>query len=176
SHLYTNGILATPDVLEKLKEWGIVELRFHISASNFSKKVINNMKAAKKIGFVVSVEEPALPENKKKLLKHLPLFEKIGISHLNLIECQVTPNNYSYLEKKYPNGIIYRDLLWHLYDEGMVYDIIEEVIKKKYSFSVIDCNSRVECTRDAHHTMLNPQLINWSNMDGACLDFNDKLE
>ena len=62
SHLYTNGTLATKEVLTQLKEFGITELRFHMSASNFSKLVKENMIMAKSMGFVVTVEEPALPE------------------------------------------------------------------------------------------------------------------
>ena len=32
----------------------------------------------------------------------------------------------------------------HLYDEGLVYDLMEEVVAKGYSFSVLDCNSFVK--------------------------------
>ena len=64
NHLYTNGILADKEMLEFLKDCGVIELRFHPSASFFSDKVMKNMKTASEMGFVVSVEEPSLPENK----------------------------------------------------------------------------------------------------------------
>jgi pyruvate formate-lyase activating enzyme-like uncharacterized protein len=126
------------------------------------------MRAAIKAGFIVSVEEPSLLENKDKLIETLPALNDIGIKHLNLVECQITSFNREYLDKKYPEGKIHRDNLWHLYDEGMVYDIIEKVIKNKYEFSVIDCNSRVECCRSTNQITLIPELLDWSMMDEAC--------
>lgn len=174
SHLYTNGTLADKKMLEFLKECEVSELRFHISASNFNKKVFFSMKDAVDMGFIVTVEEPSLPENKEPLMAYLEVLDKIGINHLDMVECQVTRDNKSYLESKYPNGRIYRDYLWHFYDEGMVYDIMEEVINKKYSFSVIDCNSRVECCRATNQVTLIPEIHDINMMNGACL--NDNIE
>ena len=34
-----------------------------------------------------------------------------------------------------------------MYDDGMVYDIIEEKVKNNYKFSIIDCNIRTEMHR-----------------------------
>lgn len=170
SHLYTNGMLADEEMLRFLKSCNITELRFHISASNFSKTVLENMVTAKSLGFIVAVEEPSLPENKEKITKLLPFFNEVGLDHLDLVECQVTPFNIDYLSRTYPNGRIYRDLLWHLYDEGMSYDIMEERLKNNYKFSVIDCNSRVEGCRGSHQVST-PELIDWSCMDNAIKDF-----
>lgn len=175
NHLYTNGILATHDVLERLKQFGVIELRFHVSASNFSNKVFEHMKDAKRMGFVVTVEEPSLPENKEKILQHLPLFQEIGVKHLDLVECQVTPYNYDYLDKQYSNGVIFRDYLWHFYDSGMVYDVIEEVIDKGYEFSVIDCNSRVEACRETKQILDRPVPLDPNLMEGVKADFNTNL-
>lgn len=177
SHLYTNGMLATPDVLERLKKIEVTELRFHVSASNFSSNVLENMRNAKSMGFIVSVEEPSLSENKEKLMNHLSIFEEIGIKHLDIVECQVLPGNYEYLDKTYPKGRYYRDLLWHLYDEGMVYDIIEEVLDKEYSYSVIDCNSRNEVCRETKQIFGRPteDTLTWSHARDAVAEFDSKL-
>lgn len=168
THLYTNGWYADLEMLTFLRECRVTELRFHISAMNFSDRVYKNMRIAKELGFIVTVEEPSLPENKEGIMKALPLLQEIGITHLDIVECQVTEHNQDYLEKTYPEGRVYRDLLWHMYDEGMVYDIIEEVVKSKYTFSVIDCNSRVEATRDSRQ-MINPKLYDLKMMQGAVL-------
>jgi uncharacterized protein len=170
THLYTNGILAKEKMLDFLKKCNVVELRFHLSASNFSEEVLDNMSLASKMGFVVTVEEPSLLENKDKLIQLLPALDAIQVKHLNLVECQVTSFNLEYLSRMYPEGRIYRDLLWHLYDESMVYDIMEEVLKKNYKFSVIDCNSRVECCRETNQITRVPELLDLNMMDGACND------
>lgn len=159
SHLYTNGMLATEDVLSKLKDLEVTELRFHLSASHFSQRVLDNMVNAIKKGFTVTVEEPALPENQAKLIELLPWFEDIGLNHLDIVECQVTPFNFPYLDKKYPTHRYYVDHLWQMYDEGMTFDIMEEILKNNYSFSAIECNSRIECLREdtTHYgSLINP--------------------
>ena len=141
------------------------ELRFHISASNFSKKVINYMYEAAKMGFIVSVEEPSWPHHKDNIVDLLPTFEDIGVKHLNLVEIQVTEWNIDNIEKAYLGDDtvgIYKDYYWHLYDGGMVYDIMEEVIDKKYSYSVLDCNGGVERCRHGkmHHVFDSPDFYN----------------
>jgi len=166
THMYTNGMLANEEMLEFLKKCNVMELRFHHSASNFSKDVLENMKNAISKGFIVTVEEAALLENKQKIMDMLPIYNEIGIKHYDSVECQVTQFNKPYLDKKYPQGRMYRDFMWHLYDEGMSYDIIEQTLKNNYSFSVIDCNSRVECCRGDKQTSLLP--LDWNKMDGAC--------
>ncbi len=153
-HLYTNGILATKDVLAKLREANVHELRFHITASLYSSVssdvVLQNMYEAKKAGFIVTVEEPSWPAHKEFIFKHLPIFEDIGVQHLNLIEVQVTEHNKHNITSTYKNNDnvgLYRDYFWHLYDGGLVYDVMEEVAAKNYKFSVLDCNSAIERCR-----------------------------
>jgi len=162
-HLYTNGILANKEILSRLNAMEVDEIRFHISASNFSKKVIDNMYEAAKMGFIVSVEEPAWPIHEDIIMKHLPIFEDIGVQHLNIVECQVTEHNIDNIEKTYgfdDEVGIFKDYFWHLYDNGMVYNIMEEVIAKDYSFSILDCNSGVERCRHGkmHHVFDSPNL------------------
>lgn len=165
-HLYTNGILADKEMLKRLKDnLEVDEIRFHISASNFSKKVIDNMYEAAKMNFIVSVEEPAWPIHKPYLFEFLPIFDDIGVKHFNIVEVQVTQWNIDNIDKYYGDDInigIYKDYFWHLYDDGMVYDIIREVIDKKYSYSVLDCNSGVERCRHAkmHHVFDSLDLYN----------------
>ena len=68
-YIYTNGLLADQKMLDFLKECNISEMRFHISASGFSEKVFQNMIAAKNMGFIITVEEPGLPENRDSIIQ-----------------------------------------------------------------------------------------------------------
>jgi len=140
--LYTNGLLASEDTLAFLKnELDINEIRFHLSASKFSENVYRNMQTASDMGFVVVVEEPSLPSHREQLFEMLPRIETIGVRHLDICEVEITQHNIQKLHALFPDGGMYRNACYHLYDEGLVYDLIEEVIKRKYTFSVIDCNS-----------------------------------
>lgn len=169
--LYTNGILANREMLERVKEnLGVHEIRFHLSASDFDPKILDHMRIAAEMGFFVTVEEPSWPHHRKQLFELLPIFEEIGVKHLDIVEVQITPHNYPMIEKYYPGNTarIFKDHFYHLYDEGLVYDIIEEVIKKGYSFSVIDCNSAVERSRHGKESRF---LFDPSTMNGACADW-----
>ena len=161
SHLYTNGMLFSRRILLDLKSANLKEIRFHLSASNFSNRVIDNMMEARAQGFIVTLEEPSLPENKEKLLTVLSKLNKT-ISHLDMIECEVTSQNYSYLDKTYPDGIMYKDELWQLYDNGLVYDLMEEVIRNNYSFSIIDCSGGVGQSRSENRYSI-PDFISKEN-------------
>jgi pyruvate formate-lyase activating enzyme-like uncharacterized protein len=140
--LYTNGLLATEDTLAFLKnDLDITEIRFHLSASLFSEAVYRHMETAKAMGFVVVVEEPSLPGHRDQLFAMLPRLEAIGAKHLDMCEVEITENNIQRLHALLPDGRMYKNMAYHLYDEGLVYDLIEEVIRRNYTFSVIDCNS-----------------------------------
>lgn len=143
-YLYTNGILANSKVLAQLKELGFDEIRFHLGASNFSKEVYNNLKKAVHYLKVVTVETPAWEPHRKKLFAMLPIIEDIGVKHLNIGEIELNEYNYKRISRIMPHGEVYQCYETHLYDGGLVYDIIEEVIRKKYSYSVLDCNCFVK--------------------------------
>jgi hypothetical protein len=74
----------------------------------------------------------------------LPVINEIGVKHLNLGEIEITKDNVSKISQMLPDAEIYQCYEMHLYDEGLVYDIIEEVLRKGYSYSVIDCNCFVK--------------------------------
>ncbi len=169
--LYTNGILCNRENLERLKGIHVDEIRFHISASNFAPQVLENMRLAKERGFLITVEEPSYPLNREKLFELLPFFEEIGLNHLDLIELHLTEYNKKRMEELYPGEeyLAFKDYFYHLYDNGLVYDIMEECIKKGYHFSVIDCNSGVERCRN---NIDQDVLFDWKSVEGMCADWD----
>ena len=148
--VYTNGILADDAMLERLQRTGVQEVRFHWSASGFSDEVYAHMRAAKERGMIVTVEEPAYPPNRDAIMERLPVLEELGLDHLDLIELHLTEYNWDAMERLLPGDdyVAYKDYFYHLYDNGMTYDIMEECMKKGNHFSVIDCNSGVERCRN----------------------------
>jgi hypothetical protein len=164
-YVYTNGILANEENLNRLKSWGVQELRFHLAASNFSEDVFKNLENAIKKGFTGTVELPSLPHYRDKLFEIMPRMNDIGVKHFDLVECQVTEFNKPSLARMFPNGRIYQDYFIHFYDEGMAYDIIEESLNKKYGFSVLDCNSGVERARHGPGKYV---AFDMSSIEGMC--------
>ena len=143
-YLYTNGTLAGNDTILYLKDLGFDEIRFHLGATNFSEEVYNNMHNAVKYFKAVSAETPAWPFHRKKLFDMLPKIEDIGVKHLNIAEVEINVKNFKRLSALLPKGEICQCRELQLYDGGLVYDIIEEVIRKKFSYSVLDCNCFVK--------------------------------
>jgi len=174
-HLYTNGILANEEMLKTLQTMGIHELRFHVTASKYTnspaknkKKVFENMYQAAKMGFTVTVEEPSYPKNKADIFEILPILADCGGKHLDMVENQLTVDNIKAL-KQQSNFRYYKDYFYHMYDEGLVYDVMEEVIAKGYGYSVLDCNSGVERCR---HGKTQNVLFDMKSIDGMCDDFD----
>jgi pyruvate formate-lyase activating enzyme-like uncharacterized protein len=147
--IYTNGILADCSTITELYGLGINEVRFHIGASDFAGNIIQNIRNAVKIIPTVTIETPAWPLHRKKIFQFLPVFEDIGIKHLNLIEVAVTNWNFDEISRNYMNARVYHSYIGlALYDEGLVYDVMDEVSKNKFSYSVLDCNTFIRKVRD----------------------------
>ncbi len=143
-YLYTNGVLANRETLLKLRDLGFDEIRFHLGASNFARSVYEKMRIAVKYFKSITMETPAWPLHRKQLFRALPILEDIGVRHVNLGEMELNYFNYERILRAIPNPEIYPCYEVHLYDGGLVYDIMEEVIRKKYSYSVLDCNCFVK--------------------------------
>lgn len=88
--LYTNGILATPEKLDRLAEAGLNEMRFDISADSYN---LDKVRLAAGRIPTVTVEIPAIPEDYQKLRDLLPALCEAGVHHLNLHQLRCTPFN-----------------------------------------------------------------------------------
>ncbi len=83
----TNGILADETKFKKPAGAGIEEIRFDIGATGFKP---DKLKAAKGIVPNITVEIPAVPEEKERLKKLLPEMIASGVTNLNLHQLRLT--------------------------------------------------------------------------------------
>ena len=165
-YLYTNGLLADRKVLDRLKALGFDEVRFHLGASGFSEKVYDNMRYAVKCFKAVSVETPAWKFHRKKLFEMLPKIEEIGVKHLNITEVELNSANFERISKLIPDGEICQCGALQLYDDGLVYDLMEEVVRRKYSYSVLDCGCFVKSIQRT-----SGKWVYAEGIDGLCADY-----
>jgi pyruvate formate-lyase activating enzyme-like uncharacterized protein len=93
--MYTNGSLVTEEILHRLKDAGLNEIRFDIGATDYS---LSNLKHASIIP-VVTVEIPAVPQEAELVKSLLPELEALGVTHLNLHQLRLTPYNFDKLIK-----------------------------------------------------------------------------
>jgi pyruvate formate-lyase activating enzyme-like uncharacterized protein len=88
--IYTNGLLVTKEKLSALRDNGLDEIRFDLSADRYR---LDGLKKA--IGIIprVTIEIPAIPEDASTLETLIPVWEQTGVDHLNLHQIRCTPFN-----------------------------------------------------------------------------------
>lgn len=95
--MYTNGLLADRTDFDLLASEGLNEIRFDIGATAYK---LDNIKFAKGKIPVITIEIPAIPEEKEKIIQLLPEMVKLGVTNLNLHQLRLTPHNVENLVKK----------------------------------------------------------------------------
>ncbi len=88
--LYTNGILADELKLKLLADAGLNEIRFDIGATAYK---LDNVRKAKGVIPVVSIEIPAVPEKVELLKELLPKMIDAGVSNLHFHQLRLTKHN-----------------------------------------------------------------------------------
>ncbi len=97
--LYTNGDLVDNSVLKRLRDAGLNEIRFDLTARNYD---VSPVLLAKKYLPVVTVEIPAVPEEFESIKNLLVEWESIGLDFLNIHQLYATAYNYkSFRQRNY---------------------------------------------------------------------------
>ena len=95
--MYTNGILADTHKFKKLAAAGLDEIRFDIGATGFK---LDKVKIARNIIPNLTIEIPAVPEEKERIKKLLPELIEAGVTNLNLHQLRLTKHNAPKLLKR----------------------------------------------------------------------------
>lgn len=105
--MYTNGILAGKDKFRILADAGLDEIRFDLGAVNYNPGILKNASS-----FInhVTVEIPAIPEEKETIARMLSTLCEYGVTNLNLHQLRLTKYNapklleraYTYLHGEQP--------------------------------------------------------------------------
>jgi pyruvate formate-lyase activating enzyme-like uncharacterized protein len=95
--MYTNGTLLEEDHVLKLKDAGLSEIRFDLSAWDYN---LDKLRLAVGHIPVVTVEIPAVPEDRQILERLIPVLHDEGVNHLNLHQLRLTPHNSRLLKKR----------------------------------------------------------------------------
>lgn len=95
--LYTNGIKLTEEIVRKLKDNGLDEIRFDLGAVNYN---LDKVRLAAGHIKTVTVEIPAIPEDLELLKIKLKEMKEAGIHYLNLHQLRCTPHNCKELIKR----------------------------------------------------------------------------
>ncbi len=89
--LYTNGSLLTPEIAAQLRDNGLDEIRFDIGALGYA---LDKLELAVGVIPTVTVEIPAVPEDRELLKTRLHAMDQLGVDFLNLHQLRLTPHNW----------------------------------------------------------------------------------
>jgi pyruvate formate-lyase activating enzyme-like uncharacterized protein len=92
--LYTNGILVNRRYLAALRDGGLDEIRFDLSANGYR---LEALEQALNMIPRVTVEIPAIPEDISKVKQLMIDLERLGVDYLNLHQIRCTPYNVNHL-------------------------------------------------------------------------------
>ncbi len=92
--LYTNGTLVHPDILGRLRDAGLDEIRFDIGATDYH---LDKLRLAVGVIPTVTVEIPAIPEELEPMKAKMVEMRDAGVNHLNLHQLRLTPYNFEHL-------------------------------------------------------------------------------
>jgi pyruvate formate-lyase activating enzyme-like uncharacterized protein len=95
--IYTNGILVDELKLKALANLNLNEIRFDIGATGFS---LDKVQMAQGIIPNITIEIPAIPEEKDKIIALLPKMIETGVNNLNLHHLRLTQHNAKHLIKR----------------------------------------------------------------------------
>jgi len=148
--VYTNGTLLNLGNMSRLKDSGFDEVRVHLGATNFSNTVYDNLTLAVKHITTVTIETPSWPLHRGKLLEMLPIIQNIGVKHLDICQVEIVSKaQLSRIEKTLGNIELYQAFYPVMDDGGLPEDIMREVLDRRYTYSVLDCNGFVKQSRSA---------------------------
>lgn len=95
--MYTNGDLVNREILEKLQEAGLDEIRFNIAAREYD---ISPVILARDYIPTLTVEIPAIPEDYETVKNLLPELQSNGVDFLNLHQITIGKQNCRELIKR----------------------------------------------------------------------------
>lgn len=136
SWIYTNGSLVNADVLARLRDCGLDEIRFDIGAMDFSLE-----KAVSAVGLIptVTIEIPAIPEEKDHLKALLKPMADQGINFLNLHQLRLTNHNYRHFKKR-SYTYLHGEKITVLESELTALETIHHALDQRLNLSVNYCS------------------------------------
>lgn len=134
--LYTNGTLLTREIVQKLQDEGLNEIRFDISAKDYE---LERLQMAVGHIPIVTIEIPAIPEDMEKVSNLLPILYDVGVNHLNLHQLRLTPHNVVNLKTR-NYTFLHGDKVTVLESELMVLKLMEIALAKGVKLPINYCS------------------------------------
>ncbi len=134
--LYTNGSLIDRDLLLRLRDAGLDEIRFDIGALDY---YLDKAALAVDIIPTVTVEIPAIPEKLELLKEKIIQMEDLGMKHLNLHQLRLTNYNSKRLKGR-PYTYLHGEKVTVLESELIALELIRFGLEQKIHLGINYCS------------------------------------
>ncbi|MBW2476769.1 MAG: radical SAM protein [Deltaproteobacteria bacterium] len=134
--MYTNGTRIDREMLLRLVDAGLDELRFDIGAVNYG---LDKARLAVGIVPTVTVEIPAVPEDRQQLMLAMVEMADAGINYLNLHQLRLTPYNSSRFAGR-PYTYLHGEKVTVLESELLALEMIHYSYQKNLGLPVNYCS------------------------------------
>jgi pyruvate formate-lyase activating enzyme-like uncharacterized protein len=134
--LYTNGTLLTDEIVGRLADAGLDEIRFDLSAAAYDLKTLKL--AVGRIA-CVTVEIPAIPEDVGQVANLLAVLKDVGVNHLNLHQLRLTPHNSARLKTR-PYTFLHGEKVTVLESELAALALIQEAATQGVGLPINYCS------------------------------------
>jgi len=134
--MYTNGTRLTAELVGNLRDAGLDEIRFDLSAVGYD---LSKVKLATGCIPCVTVEIPAIPEDAHRVAALLPVMRDIGVNHLNLHQLRLTRHNLANLkQRKYT--YLHGDAVTVLESELAAFGIMQSAVEHRVDLPINYCS------------------------------------
>jgi sulfatase maturation enzyme AslB (radical SAM superfamily) len=163
--LYSNCTLMTEEIARELADMGWDEIRINPATDHHSNKMYRTMEMMAKHIDTITIETVVWQKERKELFEMLRKADDAGVKHIIEKQVVITPDNFKTLAADLPEDAeIYQGgSNWMMLDDGgLAYDLMEEVIARGYSYSMMHCNAFVRqicgsSTAKTFHRRLYPE-------------------
>ena len=142
--IYTNGLLVDEESLRILGDLGVDEIRYNAAASGYSHPtVMKNIGMARQYIPNVTIEIPAIPDDKEKVISSLKVWENLGVRYLNIHELMYREGTNSGEMKGERKSFTTKNgyhTEYHPRSRATTLSVMEEVAEQGLSLAVNDCS------------------------------------
>lgn len=136
---YTNGDLVDERKLKDLRDAGMDEIRFNLSARDYD---WGPVRLARRFFDTVTVEIPAIPEDFERVIQILPPLGDIGVKHFNVHQLNLSQYNFKKISGRDYSMFHTRDSGLVIHDSEMTaLRLLKQSADQDFDFSLNYCST-----------------------------------
>lgn len=139
--LYTNGLAATEDVIRRVVDAGVTEVRFNLAATDCDDEVIANLRRARRHVRHLVVESPMYRRFFETFVAKRQAILDTGVDHVHLAELELLRDTAAAFADEGPIYRHRRTKVSPVSSRQLTYDLLELAARERWPAVVLDCSN-----------------------------------